>query len=127
MNLKFQQLNNVYKNFCNIVIMPTCNWYKMRHTFSHEHNIEYNRPNDIAKSRASLSILGALGKLSSSGPPRAIHGKAFVHYSTICKQHINTRLCMHANTVLTLFVKSIVSYCYLSILLFLQVIPCAII
>ena len=69
--------------------------------------------------RAGLSILGALGKLSSSGPPRAIHAKAIVHYSTIHKQHINTRLCMHANTVLTLFVKCIVSYFYLSILLFM--------
>ena len=33
--------------------------------------------------RVGLSILGALGKLSSSGPPRAIHAKAIVHYSTI--------------------------------------------
>ena len=62
--------------------------------------------------RAGLSILGALGKFNSSGPPRAIHAEAIVHYSTIRKQHINTRLCMHANTVLILFVKSIVNYCY---------------
>ena len=59
--------------------------------------------------RAGLSILGALGKFSSSGPPRAIHSKVIVHYSAIRKQHINTLLCMHANTVLTLFVKSIYS------------------
>ena len=61
--------------------------------------------------RADLSIVGALGKFNSSGPPRAIHAEAIVHYSTICKQHINTQLCMYANTLLTLFVKSIVSYC----------------
>ena len=62
--------------------------------------------------RAGLSILGALDKFNSSGPPRAIHAEAIVHYSTIRKQHINTPLCMHANTVLILFVKSIVNYCY---------------
>ena len=43
----------------------------------------------------------------TSGPPRVIHAEAIVHYSTILKQFINTRLCMHANTVLTLLVKSI--------------------
>ena len=51
---------------------------------------------------AGLSILGALGKFNSSGLSRAIHAEAIVHYSTIRKQHINTRLCVHANTVLTL-------------------------
>ena len=35
--------------------------------------------------RAGLSILGALGKFYSSGPPRAIHAEAIVHYSTIRK------------------------------------------
>ena len=40
MNAKFNKLinksnvNNVYRNFCDIVIMPT--WYKMRYMFSHE-------------------------------------------------------------------------------------------
>ena len=56
--------------------------------------------------RASLSILGALGKFDSSGPPRAIYVEAIVHFSTIHKQHINTELCMYVNTVLTLFVKA---------------------
>ena len=66
---------------------------------------------NIGYSRAGLSILGAVGKFNSSGPPRAIHAEAIVHYSTIFKQHINIQLCMHANTVLTLFVKSMVSFC----------------
>ena len=48
--------------------------------------------------RAGLTILEALGKFNSSGPPRAIHAEAILHYSTIHKQHINTRLCMHANS-----------------------------
>ena len=30
-------INNINKNFCDIVIMPT--WGKLRHKFSHEHNI----------------------------------------------------------------------------------------
>ena len=29
--------NNVYKNFCDIVIMPT--WYKIRHIFCYEHDM----------------------------------------------------------------------------------------
>ena len=70
-----------------------------------------------ALDRAGLSIFGALGKFDSSGPPRAIYVEAIVHYSTIHKQHISTELCMYANTVLTLLAKSIVSYCYLSIII----------
>ena len=60
--------------------------------------------------RAGLSILEALGNFNSSGPPKAIHAEANVHYQTIHKQHINTQLYMHAHTILTLFVKSTVSY-----------------
>ena len=46
--------------------------------------------------RAGLSILGALGKFHSSGPPKAFHAEAVDHYSTIYKQHIAKHLTMHA-------------------------------
>ena len=60
--------------------------------------------------RAGLSILGALEKFNSSGPPKAIHAKPIVHYMTIHKQHMKTQPCMHAHTILTLFVKSTAVY-----------------
>ena len=49
--------------------------------------------------RAILNILGALGKFNSSGPPKAIHAEAIVHYLTIHMQHINIQLYMHAHTI----------------------------
>ena len=46
--------------------------------------------------RAGLSILGALGKFNSSGPSRVIHAEAIVHYSTVCKQFINSYSTVYA-------------------------------
>ena len=62
--------------------------------------------------RTGLSILESLDILNSNGPPKAIHAEAIVHYLTIHKQHINTQPHMRAHTILTLFVKSTVNYCY---------------
>ena len=62
--------------------------------------------------RAGLSILQSLDMFNSNGPPKPLHTEAIFHYLTIHKQRINTRSCMHTHTILTLFVKSTVSYCY---------------
>ena len=79
--------------------------------------------------RAGLSILEALGNFNSSGPPKAIHAEAIVHYQIIHKQHINTQT-VHActyNINIAWKEHSKLHITTVCILLFLQVILYAII
>ena len=61
--------------------------------------------------RASLSILGALDKFDLCGPQKIFMQKLLPIIWQFT-YNINTLWCMHAHTILTLFVKSMISYCY---------------